>query len=473
VIYNLTQYLENAAEKYPEKTAFADDERAFSFAQLRKAARAAGAEIARRVGELRRPVAVLTRHTVSDVVMFYAALYAGCFYVPIDAEAPDSHIAARLEALSPALTIEPESFMFPNSDFEGDAPASLCTDSDPAYAIFTSGSTGAPKAAVIAHRSVINLTEWLCETFSFDSGTVFGNQTPFYFDASVAELFCTARAGATTHILPRKLFSAPLRLMRQLDELGVNTIKWATAAFRLVALSGLFKKYTPQNLKTVLVGGENLTGKYLSLWQNALPEVKFVNLYGPTETTVDCAYYIVDRRFADDEIVPIGGACRNTGLLLIDGQIAVRGTCVGLGYWGEPERTKLSFVRNPFIGEYSDTIYLTGDLAEYNSRGELVCLGRADSQVKHQGSRIELGEIEAAACALEGVDIAAVCYDKVRSKILLFYEGAALEEAVSEKLAGRLPHYMQPSFTARLDVLPRLPNGKIDRVRLAAEGASL
>ncbi|KAK1911236.1 hypothetical protein P3342_011838 [Pyrenophora teres f. teres] len=39
-------------------------------------------------------------------------------------------------------------------------------------------------------------------------------------------------------------------------------------------------------------------------------------------------------------------------------------------------------------------LYKTGDLVQYNDDGNLVCLGRKDSQVKLRGQRIELGEIE-------------------------------------------------------------------------------
>lgn len=58
--------------------------------------------------------------------------------------------------------------------------------------------------------------------------------------------------------------------------------------------------------------------KILNYWKKYLPESVFANLYGPTEITVDCTYYIVDRDFADDEPLPIGYACKNTDVLVLD-----------------------------------------------------------------------------------------------------------------------------------------------------------
>ena len=61
-------------------------------------------------------------------------------------------------------------------------------DIDPAYIVFTSGSTGVPKGVAACHRSVIDYIENLSEVLGFDEDTVFGNQTPLYFDACLKEV---------------------------------------------------------------------------------------------------------------------------------------------------------------------------------------------------------------------------------------------------------------------------------------------
>lgn len=36
--------------------------------------------------------------------------------------------------------------------------------------------------------------------------------------------------------------------------------------------------------------------KQLRIWQEKLPDAKFVNLYGPTEITCNCTYFPIERR---------------------------------------------------------------------------------------------------------------------------------------------------------------------------------
>ena len=48
--------------------------------------------------------------------------------------------------------------------------------------------------------------------------------------------------------------------------------------------------------------------KQLRIWQEKLPEAKFVNLYGPTEITCNCTYFPIERQYEDSEKIPAGKA---------------------------------------------------------------------------------------------------------------------------------------------------------------------
>ncbi len=96
----------------------------------------------------------------------------------------------------------------------------------------------------------------------------------------------------------------------------------------------------------------------------------------------------------------------------------------------------------------------------FNERGELICYGRRDNQIKFMGHRIELGEIEIAANSHLQV-LNSVCIFK-QGGIALFYE-AKEELNLKSYLLEKLPNYMVPKRFILVDKFVLNPNGKIDR----------
>ena len=197
------------------------------------------------------------------------------------------------------------------------------------------------------------------------------------------------------HIVKKRLMF-PMPLM---DRKGCHHPIWATSVFNLVA-TPVYCPIAPKSIKRSYWAVKHFTAS--NIWRSALPEVKYINLYGPTEVTVDCTYYIIDRPYSDNEAIPIGRACENMEVMLLDedlkpvppgqtGEICVRGIGLARGYYGDSEKTRSAFVQNPFNNKYPDIIYRTGDMGTINSDGLLVFLSRKDGQIKHMGYRIELG----------------------------------------------------------------------------------
>lgn len=347
-------------------------------------------------------------------------------------------------------------------------------DTDPLYALFTSGSTGVPKGAVVSHRNVINYASWYKETFDINEMTQFGSQTPFYFSMSVSDVYSTIIAGATLHIIPKKLFTFPIQLIEYMNKKEINTIYWVPSALCIVANLKVLNYADLKYVDKVLFAGEVMPTKQLNYWIDKLPNAMFANLFGPTETTDICTYYIVDRQFEDDEVLPIGKACQNCDVFLLDennqevlddreGELCVRGSFLALGYYNNEEKTKEAFVQNPLNTSYPEMIYRTGDLVKYNERGELVYITRKDFQIKHMGYRIELGEIEAAVNSLEKIQNCAVIYDEIKDKIVLIYTGKIDDKGIMDGISHKIPHYMYPNVIVKKKVMPYNQNGKIDR----------
>ena len=496
MLTNLLTYLEEMVVRLPDKTAYSDGTDSLTFRQVYDQARSLGTALSR-AGFYREPVVVFMGRHPRTVAAFLGVLYAGCHYVPLDEEMPRHRVELIFQSLNPRCAVCDggtaellKSFGWSGRVFLYDEAAAGAIDEaalaairdraldiDPAYIVFTSGSTGVPKGVAACHRSVIDYIENLSTVLGFDEGTVFGNQTPLYFDACLKELYPTLKFGATAYLIPKSLFMFPVKLVEYLNQYKINTICWVVSALTMVSAFKAFDKVKPEYLHTVAFGSEVFPIKQFNIWRETLPHAKFTNLYGPTEGTGMCCYYKVDREFALDETIPIGGPFRNTEILLLDehdqpakpgepGEICIRGTSVTLGYYHNPEKTREAFVQNPLNDAYPEIIYRTGDLARLNERGELCFISRKDYQIKHMGHRIELGEIEVVANMMDGIKSACCIFDDDKKKIVLYYVGEASPAETVKYLKDKLPRYMIPNAVEVLDAMPLTPNSKIDRVLL-------
>ncbi len=493
---NILEFLENTAPKLGDKPAFADESGSLSFAELLRLARAGGSFLAER-GIYRQPVVVFMDKAPRTIAAFFAVMYAGCCYVPLEKGMPLHRLRMILQRLQPqAIVCDEESAALAAELGAGDKvidsselfaaetdDASLAAirrrhiDTDPAYIVFTSGSTGVPKGVTACHRSVIDYANALCPVIGASEDSRFAMQVPLYVDACMKEILSVIKCGSTAFLMPQSLFMSPLRVLDFLNRYEINTICWVASALTLVSGLGAFEEGRPEHMKTVCFGSEVFPVKQLHLWQSACPEARFINLYGPTEATGMSFYFNVDRDFAEGEAIPVGRPFDNTDFILLreddteapagePGEICIRGTALSLGYFDDPERTAAAFTQNPLNPHYPETVYRTGDIGRLNERGELVFISRKDSQIKNMGHRIELGEIESCACLCGGVESACCLFEKEKSKLYLYYMGTADEKSVQKHLRKELPRYMVPTKLYRMQTLPLLPNGKIDRKSL-------
>ena len=497
MLHITTQYLHNSAEKYPDHIACVDQKRSLTFAELLHESETIAAKLIE-LSLYKAPVAVLMDKSTKALSSFFGTAMSGNFYTVIDTKMPQNRIEKILETFEPRVIITEKKYLKKASELGVDTIVfeelieqlvtdekkkkieeveSRIIDTDILYVLFTSGSTGIPKGVIITHRSVIDYTEWVAETFDLNSETVLGSQAPFYFDNSVLDIYSTIRNGATLYIIPQMLFSFPIRLLEYIRDNNINTIFWVPTVLCRVADLDLLDKCDINCLNKVLFAGEVMPARQLNAWIRRLPHATFANLYGPTEITVDCTYYIVDREIGDDESVPIGYACMNTDVLVLNekdelvktdekGELCVRGSSLSLGYYNNPEKTDAAFVQNPLNKVYRELIYRTGDIVHYNERGEIIYDGRRDSQIKHTGHRIELGEIETAVFSNPDIKSNCCLHDQKKDQLILFYVGSITEDDLRKYLTKSLPEYMLPNIYHKLDQMPLNMNGKIDRIKL-------
>ena len=497
---NVTAWLEETCRRYPDHCALHDDTGTLTYAEYRRTALALARRIAG-LGIRAAPAAVYLEKSIRMLPVFFGIAYSGNFYSPIDPGLPPARIEKMLAILQPQLVVTSadRKSELAHAGYSGDilciediVPAADDADAvlpmqesiggeDLLYVLFTSGSTGVPKGVAITHRSVINYIDWGASAFSFSADDRIGNQSPFYFDNSILDIYGAVRAGASLYLIPPHLFAQPVPLLAYLRDHRISSIFWVPSALLGPAKLRAFKSVDlSATLRRVLFCGEVMPAKQLNAWRRYLPDVCYANLYGPTEITDACTCYHISRDIAETEPVPIGKPIDNVEVILVAddghvvtepdtaGELCVLGVCLSPGYYRNPEKTAESFVPDP--RNSGRLMYKTGDLAKYNADGDLIYISRKDFQIKHLGHRIELGELETVADALPGVARSCAVYHADRRKLGLVLEcepGCAPDiSRVERALIEQLPRYMVPNKILIIDNMPINSNGKIDRLAL-------
>jgi amino acid adenylation domain-containing protein len=452
------------------RIAVADGARELSYAQLNAGANRIAHRL-RALGVGRNDfVGVLLERSIDFLAAMLGVLKAGAAYVPIDPTYPADRIEymithsrarvliARRAFLTTAITatIGDVTCLFPEEDScaaeSPDNPASINASSDRAYMLYTSGSTGLPKGAILRHDGKINHIYAQFEALQFHRDSVFLQTAPASSDISVWQFIGPLLIGGRTVIVDYETMCDPAELWRVIRDSRASIIELVP-----VAMASLLEHVSRQalnqratTLEVAMVTGEAVSPAIVNRWLELFPKVPIVNAYGPTEAADDVCQAMFTRPLpVDARTVSIGKPLANLSMYVLDerlqlapigvpGEICVSGIGVGEGYWQDPERTRASFVANPFDeGKRDAVLYRTGDVGVWRPDGTLECLSRTDHQIKIRGFRIEAGEIEAVLASHAAVrDVVVVARDDGRGdKRLAAYVTPQLSSA---EVAGEL-----------------------------------
>lgn len=335
------------------------------------------------------------------IVAMLSVLKAGGAAVPLDAKHPRPALqtrledaaakvvlttatrASKLEGLAPNIIVIDDAFLKGLPIRSGPA----CSDvkpENPCFVIFTSGSTGRPKGVVLEHAAMVTSADAHGSKLEFGPESRVLQFASYTFDNSLEEMFTSLQRGACVCVPSEdeRVNDLPGAIKRL--EVNFTDLTPTVAAL-------LNPKDVP-SLKHLGLGAEPLTKALIETWR---PYVRVSGQYGPSEASINSAYrdftnggeatnigravgsvsWVVDPDNRD-RLMPIG--CK--GELLIEGPILSR------GYLNDPEKTAAVFIQDPewarTSGPTGRRFYCTGDLVQYTSEGEMIYMGRKDSQVK-------------------------------------------------------------------------------------------
>lgn len=492
-------------QQHPHRTAISADNGTLTYQELDERSNQVAHEL-RRLGIGREQrVGLMVQRNTNWPVAALGILKAGAAYVPMDPNYPAGRLGHIMQLAGMALVITEQRLEHKWAQLSREvenAPAVLFADApgladgaasatevinlpdDLFCVLFTSGSTGIPKGVCLRHQSIVDFIDAAARILRLDSSDRVAAVSSMSFDMSLFELFAPLLVGASSHIAPAETVRDPWRVLRFLEEHQITT--WHSVPTMWAMWLNLAKSGAPKlpALRRSVLAGERLPVEYVRKAMTLFPHATVVNAYGPTETTIwMSANPISELPFEGQERVHVGPPMEHVQVYVVDddlnlcpegevGELCIAGGCLAAGYLNDEERTRASFVPNPWAP--GSIMYKSGDLGRFLPDGTIDIVGRKDLQVKIRGFRIELGEIESAVLLVPGVTQAAVIVNELAdgSKDLVCVmtrgESDVTVEAVRAHLKEILPEYMVPHRFLFVASIPVNPNGKTDRKALQA-----
>jgi D-alanine--poly(phosphoribitol) ligase subunit 1 len=245
-----------------------------------------------------------------------------------------------------------------------------------------------------------------------------------------------------------------------------------------------FDEINCPKMRYSLFCGEALHEDVTAEWSLCVPNARIINVYGPTENTIFCTSYEYKRKGINKEkngILSIGKPMSETTTIIVDkennivaaqviGELCLGGNQLTPGYWKNEEKNKEVFFERE-IQSVIERFYKTGDLCSMDLDGDIMYLGRVDSQTKIQGFRVELSEIEFyAKTFLTKTNVVALTFNNKINNTeigLIIESDKFMTNELLKFLRTKLPDYMIPTQIQFSEKFPLNSNGKIDRKQLS------
>jgi len=307
--------------------------------------------------------------------------------------------------------------------------------------VFTSGSSGQAKIVRLSHQALVA------------AATAHAMALPWTPDDAWVLTLPVAHIGGLS-VLTRALFARrPVILTGARFDTAATLRAFEQHRGTLLSvvptmLRRLLHEPAPPSLRAVLLGGAATDPSLLA--QARAQGWPVLPTYGMSET---CAQACTQRL---DDMAPdgVGSPMPGVSIRVRESQIEVSGPTLTLGYLGEPD--------------LEEAWFRTGDLGRWDSHGHLHVLGRADARIITGGENVDPLEVEAALLTHPAVEEAVVFGrpdPEWGAAVVAVVVAQPFEpRAIREHLGRRLARFKHPKQIERVQTLPRLASGKVDRV---------
>lgn len=449
------------------------------------------AAIQREIGANEKQVGLVSNNDLETYAAIIALWMEGKAYIPLSPEMPEERNRIIIDQASIKTIIDSSDFPFITFEhiiqskyLQSEKIDLMPVDSDDnelAYILFTSGTTGQPKGVPITRKNLQSFVSSFWNIgFELNEQDRCLQMFELTFDLSVVSYLIPIIRGACIYTIPKdKIKYAYIEELMETHKLTFSLMVPSILQY----LRPYFSEIVCPEMKYSLFCGEALNEDITEEWSRCIPNAKIFNVYGPTEDTIFCTSYCFSRygkNKSKNGILSIGKAMDGNKTIIIneqndlimdgsEGELCLGGSQLTPGYLNNISKNLDSFF---YLKNESgvERFYRTGDLCVMDDEGDILYLGRMDSQIKIQGFRVELSEIEFHVKSFlnKSNAIALTIPDALGNlEICLVIEDDAFDiQVLSSYLRLKVPEYMVPKKIKFLKRFPLNLNGKIDKKEL-------
>ncbi|MFL0284551.1 AMP-binding protein [Mycobacterium sp. SMC-21] len=342
-----------------------------------------------------------------------------------------------------------------------------------AYVMPTSGSTGQPKLVPVTHGSLAIFCAAVRDAYGWGPADTILQCAPLTSDISVEEVFgalsCGARVVRSVAMragdLPALTRDVAAHLATVLD---LPTAVWHLLCEDDAALAAL----GGSALRQVIIGGEAVRPAAVDKWWDVLAaeRISLVSTYGPTETTVVVTQLPIGAGEPARTTARLGRPLVPGSVFVGFGEVVVVGELVSAGYLGL-DGTSFGTVQAPDGSRYR--AFATGDRVTTDAAGYPMLAGRRDAVVKIAGKRFDIAELLRRLSSVPEISDAAV--EVAGDGLGIWFQTPQTRTGNDDPAArARIRRLARdqgaPAFSVfGVPGIPRQPNGKVDRAKLAAD----